>query len=128
MNTVEEKILEILDYLLGEEDILACMVSRKGMEGIVPPMEKFKIKDLSVWELLDKIMDPFFDILEQFQDYNIDKVYFELGEYNVIFSTLVSGIALVCITPALSNRGLLEVEIKNAKNEIMDIITRKKTK
>ena len=120
-NTPEEKVLEVLDDLLREEDILACMVAMKGMEGIMPPMEKFKIKDIGVWEILQKTMDEFFDIIKAYQEYGLDKAYFELGEYDVIFFVM-QDVSLVAITPALANRGLLEVEMENARRDIMKLI------
>lgn len=120
-NTPEDKVLEVLDDLLREEDILACMVAMKGMEGIVPPMEKFKIKEIGIWEILQKTMDEFFDIIGAYQEYGLDKIHFELGDYDVIFFVM-QDVSLVAITPALANRGLLEVELENARRDIMKLI------
>ena len=120
-NSPEEKVLEVLDDLLREEDILACMVAMKGLEGIVPDMEKFKIRDTGIWEMLQKTMDEFFDIIEAYQEYGLDKVYFELGDYEVIFF-IMQDVSLVAIVPALANRGLLEVEIENARRDIIKLI------
>ena len=117
----EEKVLEVLDDLLREEDILACMVAMKGLEGIVPDMEKFKIKDIGIWEMLQKTMDEFFEIIESYQEYGLDKVYFELGDYEVIFF-IMHNVSLVAIVPALANRGLLEVEMENARRDVIGLI------
>lgn len=117
----EESILEILDDLLREEDILACMVARRGLEGIVPSMEKFKISDIGIWDMLQRTMDEFFNIIEAYQQYGLDKVYFELGEYDVIFFVMYN-VSLVVVSSDLANRGLLEVEMENARREIMKII------
>lgn len=120
-NAPENKVLEVLDDLLRLDDILACMVAMKGMEGIVPPIEKFKIKDISVWEMLQKTMDEFFDVIAAYKEYGLDKVYFELGEYDVIFFVM-HNVSLVAITPALANRGLMEVEMENARRDILKLI------
>ena len=120
-NTHEEKVLEVLDDLLREEDILACMVAMKGMDGIIPDMEKFKIRNTGIWEMLQRTMDEFFDIIEAYQEYGLDKVYFELGDYEVIFFVM-QNVSLVAIVPALANRGLLEVEMENARRDIIKLI------
>ena len=117
-NTPEEKVLEVLDDLLREEDILACMVAMKGMEGIVPDMDNFKIKDITIWEILQKTMDEFFDIIGAYQEYGLDKVYSELGDYEVIFF-IIQDVSLVSIVPALANRGLLAVEMENARRDVI---------
>ena len=68
-------------------------------------------------------MDEFFDVIEKYSEYGLDKIYFELGKYDVMFFILPgSDTALVSIIPALANRGLLEVEMENARRKIIDII------
>jgi hypothetical protein len=120
----EEAILKILEEdLLPLEDVLACMVARKGMEGIVPDFSKFKISDVGVWEVLQKTMDEFFDVIEAFSSYGLDKVYFEMGEHDVMFLILPeTNVALVAILPSLANRGLLEVELENARRNILKVL------
>lgn len=118
----EQKILDVLEDLLREEDILAVMAAKKGLEGVMPPADKFKIKDMGIWATLEKTMDEFFDIIARYSEYNLNKVYFELGNYDVIFFILVEDFALVSVVPALANRGLLEVEMENARRNILKII------
>ncbi|MBN2251376.1 MAG: hypothetical protein JW724_04810 [Candidatus Altiarchaeota archaeon] len=124
MASKEERILEILERdLLQLEDVHACMVARKNLEGIVPLSEEFKQEILDIWEVLKNTMDEFFDIISKYSKYGLDKVYFELGKYDAIFFILPgSDTALVAIVPALANRGLLEVELENARRRIMEII------
>jgi len=53
MPSHEEQILQVLqEDLMPLEDILACMVARKGLEGIVPVTEKFKTEIAPIWEIL----------------------------------------------------------------------------
>jgi len=120
-NTPEKKVLEVLYDLLREEDILACMVAMKGMEGIVPNMNKFKIKNTGIWEMLQGTMNEFFEVIGAYGEYGLDKVYFELGSYDVIFFVM-HNVSLVAITPALANRGLIEVEMENARRDIIKLI------
>jgi len=124
MTSKEEKILKVLsEDLLQLEDIHACMVVRKNLEGIVPMTEEFKQEIIEIWDVLKNTMDEFFDIISHYSKYGLDKVYFELGKYDVIFFILPeSDTALVAIVPALANRGLLEVELENARRKIMEIL------
>ncbi len=124
MDSKEARILKILEEdLLRLEDIHACMVARKNLEGIVPISENFKREILDIWDVLQNTMNEFFKIIEHYSKYGLDKVYFELGKYDVMFFILPgSDTALVAIVPALANRGLLEVEMENARRRIIEII------
>ena len=124
MASKEEKILKVLsEDLLQLEDIHACMVVRKNLEGIAPITEEFKQEITEIWDILKNTLNEFFDIISHYSKYGLDKVYFELGKYDVIFFILPgSDTALVAIIPALANRGLLEVELENARRKIMQII------
>lgn len=105
------------------EDIHACMVARKGLEGVVPLTEDFKKEIMGIWEILKNTMDDFFAVIAQYSEYGLDKAYFELGDFDVMFFILPgSDTALVAIVPALANRGLLEVELENARRAIIKII------
>jgi len=126
MSSKEEEILKVLsEDLLRLEDIHACMVARKNLEGIVPITEEFKQEITGIWDMLKDTMNEFFDIISHYSKYGLDKIYFELGKYDVIFFILPgSDTALVAIVPTLINRGLLEVELENARRKIMGILER----
>jgi hypothetical protein len=124
----QEEILKVLqEDLMPLEDILACMVAQKGLEGVVPFTEEFKQEITPIWEILKNTMDEFFDVIKRYSECGLDKVYFELGEYDVMFFILPgSDSALVAIVPALANRGLLEVELENARRRIIKILDLKR--
>jgi predicted regulator of Ras-like GTPase activity (Roadblock/LC7/MglB family) len=124
MSSKEEDILKVLsEDLLRLEDIHACMVVRKNLEGIVPITEEFKAEITEIWSMLKDTLNEFFDIISHYSKYGLNKIYFELGKYDVIFFILPgSDTALVAIVPALANRGLLEVEMENARRKILRII------
>lgn len=115
------RVLE--EDLLPLEDVHACMVARKDLEGIVPLCEEFKQEIMGIWEVLKNTMNEFFDVISHYSEYGLDKAYFELGDFDVMFFILPgSDTALVAIVPALANRGLLEVELENARRAIIKII------
>jgi hypothetical protein len=62
-------------------------------------------------------------VINHYSEYGLDKVYFELGDWDVLFFILPGmDTALVAIVPALANRGLLEVEMENTRREIIKIL------
>lgn len=113
------EVLDILQDLLKLEDVKACMVAKKGLEGIVP--EENEIDDIDLWKLIKKTTDDFFDIIHEFYDYGLTTIYSELGDYEVNLTVLDKNTALVVIFPILANRGLLEVEIENARRELKEL-------
>ena len=125
---VNKEIEEVLrNNLLKLEDVYGCMVAREGLEGIVL-IEDTKDQELKkVWVSLEKTMDQFFSIIKEYSLYGLDKIYFELGKYDVIFFILPeTDTALVALVPALSNRGLLEVELENTREKIIEILKRER--
>ncbi len=126
MESKKELVKSLLEEdLLRLEDIYACAVARKGLEGIGPLIQEEHKQELKgIWDALEKTMEEFFGIISQYSDYGLDKIYFELGDYDVIFFILPeTDTALVAIVPALANRGLLEVELENARRRIMAIMS-----
>ncbi|OYT40640.1 MAG: hypothetical protein B6U86_03755 [Candidatus Altiarchaeales archaeon ex4484_43] len=119
MASKEDKILEILDDLLGLEDIHACVVAKRDMMGVIPDTKRFNPDVIDIWEILKDTTNKFFD----YSVAGLDKVYFELRDHDVLFFILPgTDTALVSIVPALANRGLLEVEMENARRRIMEVI------
>jgi hypothetical protein len=89
MASKDEQILALLkEDLMQLEDIRACMVVRKNLEGITCFSDEFKAQILDIWEIMNASMNEFFSIIEKYSKYGLDKVYFELGKYDVIFFIL----------------------------------------
>jgi len=118
----EETMLSVLEDLLKEEDILAVMLARKNEISVSPSPDKFKLRDPSIFALLQSTMNDFFAVIEKFSSQGLDKVYFELGNYEVMFFLISGDTALVSIIPNLANKGLLEVEMENTRLRIKELI------
>lgn len=114
-----EQIVNVLEDLLKLEDVKACLVAKKGLEGITP--EKNEIDDIDLWKLIKQATDDFFKIVKKFYDYGLSSIYFEIEDYEVNITVLDEDTTLVVIFPTLTNKGLLEVEIENTRRELMDI-------
>ncbi|MBN1941135.1 MAG: hypothetical protein JW772_03055 [Candidatus Diapherotrites archaeon] len=116
----KEEVLKILEDLLRLDDVLACMVAKKGLEGISPP--NMKVKNVELWMLLKQTTDRVFDLIEKFYDHKLDRIYFEMGKYTVIVATISRTVGLIVVIPSLANMGLLDVEIENSKRKILEIL------
>ncbi|MFH1836467.1 MAG: hypothetical protein ABH851_09790 [Methanobacteriota archaeon] len=124
MESKQEAILHVLRTdLMQLEDVHQCGVVRKNLEGIFPLSDEFREEVINIWGTLKGTIDALFDVISHYTDYGLDKIYFELGEWDVLFFILPGmDTALVAIVPALANRGLLEVELENARREIIRIL------
>ncbi len=118
-----EEILQILNDLLRMEDVLACMLAKEGLEGIVP--QNMKIRDVNLWQLINKTTGLIFDLIQHFYVYKLERFYFELGENTIIIAPVSQELSLIVVIPSLANMGLLDVEIENTKRKIKEIIDRK---
>jgi predicted regulator of Ras-like GTPase activity (Roadblock/LC7/MglB family) len=120
-----EEIKAVLEDLLKMEDIQACLLTGR-QTGTITPGGNTKLKNLVLWKLIMDSSHKFFPVIEDFYVYGLKKIYFELGEYEVIMSFIDRVTALIAVIPTLVNRGLVEVEIENSKNMIKDIIGKQK--
>ncbi|RLJ07384.1 MAG: hypothetical protein DRP13_03965 [Candidatus Aenigmatarchaeota archaeon] len=86
--STESKILEVLNNLLTYEEIYACMLVRKNLEGIIPPIDKFKKEIEEIWEILHEVMEEVFVIIEKYSKYGYElgEIYFRVLDYEVSVS------------------------------------------
>ncbi|OQA30545.1 MAG: hypothetical protein BWY55_00849 [archaeon ADurb.Bin336] len=118
-----EDALLVLDDLLQLDDVLSCMLARRDLGGVVPT--KMKLKDTSFWNIVKESTSQVFPIIEKFFLYKVERINLELGEYMIIFAPITKTYSLLVIIPALSNMGLIDVEIENTKRKIKAILDRK---
>jgi len=116
----DDPIAGVLDDLLKLDDILACMVARRNMISVMPSGDGFKPEVNQVWDIIKRAMDDVFGVIGQYSQTGLSEMEFRLQEYEVLFYVFPdTENALVTIVPALANKGLLEVEMENARREIL---------
>lgn len=116
----DDPIAEVLNDLLKLDDILACMVARRNMISVMPTSDGFKPEVNQVWDIIKKAMDEVFGVIRDYSQAGLGEMEFRLQNYEVLFYVFPdTENALVAIIPALSNKGLIEVEIENARREIL---------
>ncbi|MCJ7816820.1 MAG: hypothetical protein MUP55_03095 [Candidatus Aenigmarchaeota archaeon] len=120
-----EEIRTVLEDLLKMEDVQACLLTGR-QTGTITPGRGTKLKNLVLWKLIMDSSHKLFPVIEDFYVYGLKRLYFELGDYEIIMTFLDQFTALLVVIPSLVNRGLVEVEIENSKRTIKEIIGRQK--
>jgi hypothetical protein len=116
----DDPIALVLDDLMRFDDILACMVARRNMISVMPSGEGFKPEVDNVWDSIHRAMDDVFGVIGAYSQIGLGEMEFRLQDYEVLFYVFPdTESALVAIIPALANKGLLEVEMENARREIL---------
>ena len=124
----DDPIALVLDDLLKLDDIFACMVARRNMISVMPSSEEFKPEVNQVWDTIHQAMDDVFSVIGQYSGTGLSEMEFRLQDFEVLFYVFPEREnALVAIIPALANKGLLEVEMENARREILKIMEKQET-
>jgi hypothetical protein len=119
----DDPIAHVLDDLMRLDDIYACIVARRNMISVMPSSEAFKPEVNEIWDVIKRAMDDVFSVIGQYSSAGLSEMEFRLQNYEVLFFVFPdTENALVTIVPALANKGLLEVEIENARREILKIM------
>jgi len=76
-----------------------------------------------IWDIIHRAMDDVFGVIGAYSQTGLGEMEFRLQDYEVLFYVFPdTESALVAIVPALANKGLLEVEMENARREILKIM------
>ena len=120
-----DPIANILDDLLKLDDILACMVARQNMISVMPSddTDSFKPEVNQIWDILHRAMDDVFTVIREYSQAGLLEMEFRMQDYEALFYVFKdTDNALVAIIPALANKGLIEVELENARCDIQNIM------
>lgn len=121
-----DPILEVLNDLLNYDEILACMVARQNMISVMPEQERFDQSIMQVWDIIKRAMDDVFLVIREYSQAGLSEIEFRLQDYEVLFYVFPdTDNALVAIVPALANKGLIEVELENARLKILKIMAQR---
>ena len=121
----DDPVAKVLDDLLKNDDILACMVARQNMISVMPSDgdNSFKPAVHEIWDIIHRAMDDVFTVIRIYSEAGLGEMEFRLQDYEVLFYVFPdTENALVAIIPTLANKGLLEVEMENARREILQIM------
>ena len=120
-----DPIATVLDDLLQLDDILACMVARQNMISVLPTegTEGFKPEIYETWDIIHRAMDAVFNVIREYSQTGLSEMDFRMQDYETLFFVFPdTENALVAVIPALANKGLIEVEMENARREILKVM------
>lgn len=120
-----DPIATVLDDLLQLDDILACMVARQNMISVLPTegTEGFKSEIYETWDIIHRAMDDVFNVIREYSQTGLSEMDFRMQDYETLFFVFPdTENALVAVIPALANKGLIEVEMENARREILKVM------
>ncbi len=119
----DDPIAQVLDDLMRLDDIYACIVARRNMISVMPSSEQFKPEVNQIWDVIKRAMDDVFTVIGEYSSAGLTEMEFRLQDNEVLFYVFPEmENALVAIVPALANKGLLEVELENARRDILKIM------
>ena len=119
----EDPILDVLNDLLNYDEILACMVARQNMISVMPDQSLFDPKVMEIWDIIKRAMDDVFVVIREYSQTGLSEIEFRLQDYEALFYVFPdTENALVAIVPAMANKGLIEIEMENARRNIQEII------
>jgi len=125
-----DPIALVLDDLLKFDDILACMVARQNMISVLPSMgtDGFKSEIYETWDIIHRAMDDVFTVIREYSQTGLREMEFRMEQYVALFYVFPdTENALVAIIPSLANKGLLEVEMENARRDILRLMEEERT-
>jgi len=119
----DDPIAVVLDDLLKLDDVLACMVARCNMISVMPTNDSFDPQVNQVWDIIHRAMDDVFGVIREYSQAGLGEIEFRMQDFETLFYIFPdTENALVAIVPALANKGLIEVEMENARREILKIM------
>jgi uncharacterized UPF0160 family protein len=122
----DDPILDVLNDLTNYDEILACMVARQNMISVMPDQERFDPSVMQIWDIIKRAMDDMFTVIREYSQAGLGEIEFRLQEYEVLFYVFPdTENALVTIVPALANKGLIEIELENARRKILEVMKSK---
>ncbi len=123
-----DPIESVLDDLLMLDDILGCMVASKTMIAVMPDQSKFDPQVMELWDIIKRAMNDVFGVIREYSQAGLGEMEFRLQDYEVLFYIFPdTENALVAIIPDLANKGLIDVEMENARREILDLMNKQES-
>ena len=122
----DDPIETVLNDLLNYDEILACMVARLNMISVMPDQSRFDPKVMELWDVIKRAMDDVFTVIREYSQAGLAEIEFRLQEYEALFYVFPdTENALVAIIPALANKGLIEIEMENARRNILEVMEKR---
>lgn len=125
--TKSDDIMVVLKALKdSDERISACMVARRGLEGLMMFPEHFKEEVSDVWEPLSRSLDDVLAMVARYSPVGMRRAYTEVLGYGAYFLVLENSdtalIALVKSKEPLTDALALVAEMDSSARDIYKIM------
>lgn len=132
MASKSDDILEVMRGLKSRHgEISACMVAKRGLEGVIMFPESFKAEMLELWEPVESTVDQVLNIISDKSSYKLDKAYVELLGYGVLFYVMPGSDTALVIFIRLEGRfdvfdfmSKNSPEVISARDDVIRVIER----
>jgi len=100
-----DEIMAFLEELKGKDPrIKACMVAKRGLEGLIMFPPNFKEEISTVWDPLSKNVDDVLSMVARYSSLGLKRMYSEILGYGIFFVALpASDTALAVFTKEENN-------------------------
>ena len=123
MDLQDDPIAKVLYDLLRLDNVLACMVARRNMISVMPSCNNFKPEVDEIWDTINQAMNDVFNVIHKYSLAGLGEMELRFQKYHVFFYIFPdTESALVVIVPEYVNKVLIEVEVENARCEILKIM------
>ena len=114
----EDPIKQILEELLNNPDIHACMIARQNMITIIPDTNNFNPEIHKQWDIIKNTINDTFQVIKNYSTKGLTQITLTINQYQIIFDILPeTENALVTITPKNNTKQIHEIT-QNAKQKI----------
>lgn len=125
-----DEILAVLQGLKSRHgEINACMVAKKGLEGVIMFPESFKREILELWEPVESAVDQILNVISEKSSYNLERAYIEMLGHGISFYVMPnSDTALVLFIRLGGSIDVFDfmsknnVDIRSARDAIVNVI------
>jgi len=119
----KEAIANVLNDLLKNKEVLACMVVDRNMNFIMPTSEKFDVGANKVMDDFKRTSNNIFKMIDCYSEVKLKQMKWTLKDCDVwfyVFPDFQS--TLMAIVTQISNEELIKVKLEKARQKILKII------
>jgi len=119
----KEAIANVLNDLLKNKEVLACMVVDRNMNFIMPTSEKFDVGANKVMDDFKRTSNNIFKMIDSYSEVKLKQMKWTLKDCDVwfyVFPDFQS--TLMAIVTQSSNEELIKVKLEKVRQKILKII------
>jgi len=122
-----EDLLKLLEELKrSDRRIKACMIAKKGLEGLIMFPPEFKDEVSVIWEPLSRDVDDMLALVAKYNGVGLTRGYTEILGYGVLLSAITGSDTSVVLfikdAEPLNSAGELAPSVEESKRRILALL------